>query len=134
MKKGVHNDRLIAMPRSARSAALLSRQIRPSSRKRVKAVPAFEHVIHRLGEVVAARQLGALFTHPALEIGDQRRTRVLAQASRSSARTPLMSRSMAKSSSHDADEPRKLLHVMRGQRRAAGLGSAIQAFSAESSS
>jgi hypothetical protein len=31
--------------------------------------PAFEHVVHGLGEIVAARQLGALFAHPAFQIG-----------------------------------------------------------------
>jgi hypothetical protein len=33
----VHNERIVAMPRSARSAALLLRQMRPLSRKRVNA-------------------------------------------------------------------------------------------------
>jgi hypothetical protein len=33
----MHNERIVATPRSARSAALFERQIRPSSRKRVKA-------------------------------------------------------------------------------------------------
>ena len=37
LEEGGHNERLIAMPRNARSAALLVRQMRPSSRKRVKA-------------------------------------------------------------------------------------------------
>lgn len=33
--------------------------------------PALQHVVHRLGEVVAARQLGPLLPQPALRIGDQ---------------------------------------------------------------
>ena len=32
----MHNERLVAAPRSSRSAALLVRQMRPSSRNRVK--------------------------------------------------------------------------------------------------
>jgi len=34
--------------------------------------PALEHVVHGLSDVVAARELGALLTHPGLQIGDQR--------------------------------------------------------------
>jgi hypothetical protein len=37
LEEEVHNERRIAMPRSARSAALLLMQMRPSCRKRVKA-------------------------------------------------------------------------------------------------
>jgi hypothetical protein len=37
VEKEMHNESLIAMPRTARSAALLLRQMRPSSRKRAKA-------------------------------------------------------------------------------------------------
>jgi hypothetical protein len=33
----MHNERIVATPRSARSAALLVKQTRPSSRKRVNA-------------------------------------------------------------------------------------------------
>jgi hypothetical protein len=35
--KGVQNDSAIAIPRRPRSAALFDKQMRPSSRKRVKA-------------------------------------------------------------------------------------------------
>jgi hypothetical protein len=34
-------------------------------------LPAFEHVIHRLRDIVVARELGAFLTHPALEFVDQ---------------------------------------------------------------
>jgi hypothetical protein len=34
--------------------------------------PALEHVIHRLGDVTVARELGALLPHPGLELGDER--------------------------------------------------------------
>ena len=40
--------------------------------------PALEHVVHGLGDLVAARELGALLAHPASEIGDQRRAELLA--------------------------------------------------------
>jgi hypothetical protein len=43
--------RPIAIPRNARSAALLVRQTRPSSRKRLNAGPRPEHVVHRFGHV-----------------------------------------------------------------------------------
>jgi hypothetical protein len=39
--------------------------------------PAFEHVLHRLGNFIAARQLGALLAHPAFQIRDQWRTELL---------------------------------------------------------
>ena len=61
-----------AMPRSARSAALLVRQIRPSSRKRVKAIPALQHVVHGLGDVGMPRQPGALGPHPGFQVADER--------------------------------------------------------------
>ena len=61
-----------AIPRNARSAALLVRQIRPSSRNRVKARPAPQHVIDGLGGVGVARQPGALGPHPALQCSNQR--------------------------------------------------------------
>ena len=38
--------------------------------------PAFEHVLHGFGDVIAARELGALRAHPAFQIGDQWRCRV----------------------------------------------------------
>jgi len=41
-------------------------------------VPTLEHVVHRLGDIVAARELGALLTHPGFQIGDQRRAQLLA--------------------------------------------------------
>jgi hypothetical protein len=37
LEEGGHNERLIAIPRKARSPALFDRQIPPSSRKRMKA-------------------------------------------------------------------------------------------------
>src|SRR3984885_10003451 len=39
--------------------------------------PTLEHVVHGLGDVVAARELGALLSHPGLQIGDQRRAELL---------------------------------------------------------
>src|ERR1700721_1851385 len=39
--------------------------------------PTLEHVVHGLGDVVAARELGALLSHPGLQIGDQRRAEFL---------------------------------------------------------
>src|SRR3981189_3092638 len=55
-------------PRSepANSHALLVRQMRPSSRKRVKAS-------HRLGGFGVPRQPRALGSHPGFEVGDERR-------------------------------------------------------------
>ena len=47
-----------AKPRSARSAALFVRQIRPSSKEAGEAIPALEHVVDRLGDRCRARQLG----------------------------------------------------------------------------
>ena len=44
----------------------------------MKAGPALEHVVHGLGDVVAARELGALLAHPGLQIGDERRAEFLA--------------------------------------------------------
>ena len=70
--KEVHNKSIIAIPRSARSAALLVRQIRPSSRKRVKASIA-EHVVHRLGDLGMPGEPGAFGSHPLLESRDERR-------------------------------------------------------------
>ena len=40
--------------------------------------PALQHVVHGLGEIAAARELGPLGAHPGFEIGDQRRTQLLA--------------------------------------------------------
>ena len=39
--------------------------------------PALEHVIHGLGDVVAARELGTLLAHPGLQLDDQRRAEFL---------------------------------------------------------
>src|SRR5664280_587200 len=39
--------------------------------------PALEHVVHGLGDIVATRQLGALFAHPGLQIGDKGRAEFL---------------------------------------------------------
>jgi hypothetical protein len=36
--------------------------------------PALGHLVHRFGEIVAPRELGALLAHPAFQIGDQWRT------------------------------------------------------------
>src|ERR1700733_12209608 len=58
-----------AIPRTPRSAALLDRQMRPSSRKARERDPALENVIHRLGDIVAAREFGALLTHPSFQSG-----------------------------------------------------------------
>jgi hypothetical protein len=43
----------------------------------VKGRPALEQIIHCLGEIVAARQLGPLLAQPDFEIGDQRCARFL---------------------------------------------------------
>ena len=40
--------------------------------------PALEHVVHRLGDITATRELGPLFPHPRFEIGDEWRTQLLA--------------------------------------------------------
>jgi hypothetical protein len=40
--------------------------------------PALEHVVHGLGDVVAARELSALLAHPSLKVGDERRAKFLA--------------------------------------------------------
>jgi len=40
--------------------------------------PALEHVVHGLGHIVVARELGALLTHPSLQIGHERRAEILA--------------------------------------------------------
>ena len=40
--------------------------------------PALQHVVHGLGEIAAARELGPLGAHPGFEIGDERRTQLLA--------------------------------------------------------
>jgi hypothetical protein len=45
--------------------------MRPSTRKRVKAVPPLEHVIHRLGDVGMPRAPGAFLSHPSFEVGDE---------------------------------------------------------------
>jgi hypothetical protein len=64
------------MPRSARSAALFDMHKRPSSRKRVSAV----HVLNRLGDLVARRELATLLAQPGLERGDQRPAALVAYA------------------------------------------------------
>src|SRR5204862_3556861 len=55
-----HDFRPKAMPRTPRSAALFDRQMRPSSRKRVNALQR----LSMFGDIVAARELGALRAHP----------------------------------------------------------------------
>src|SRR5882757_7054998 len=59
-----------AIPRSARSAALLVRQIRPSSRKRANASQRL--VVHRFGNIGMPGKFGAFCHHPDLEVVDQR--------------------------------------------------------------
>ena len=61
-----------AIPLSARSAALFERQARPSSRNRVKGVPAFEDVIDGLGEIMAPAEFGALLAHVDQQPVDER--------------------------------------------------------------
>lgn len=39
--------------------------------------PALEHIVHRFGDIVAARELLALIAHPAFQIGDQWRALLL---------------------------------------------------------
>jgi len=63
-----------ATPRGARSAAQADAAV---VEKPGEGRPAFEHIVHRLGEIVAARQLGSLLTQPALQISDQRRAQLL---------------------------------------------------------
>src|SRR5436305_13798686 len=64
-----HDRRPSAMPRNARSAALLLRQIRPPARKRVKAGQRF-NIIHGLGGFGVARELGAFGAHPIVELAE----------------------------------------------------------------
>ena len=40
--------------------------------------PALEHVVHGLGDIVAAREFGALFAHPGFQVGHQRCAEFLA--------------------------------------------------------
>lgn len=61
-----------AMPRKPRSAALLERHTRSSSRNSVKLAHRFSDVVERLGQVVTARQFGELFAHVDLKVLDQR--------------------------------------------------------------
>ena len=63
------------MQRSARSAALLVRQIRPS---RGEGRPASQHVIEGLGDVDMAGQPGTLDPHPGFEVGDHGQNALLA--------------------------------------------------------
>ena len=69
-----------ANPRSARSAALFDRQMRPSSRKR-KGVPALEHVVDRLGDGRGAGQLSAFVPKPLLQVCNERRASLGSRAS-----------------------------------------------------
>ena len=68
-----------AIPRSALSAALLLEANPPVGEEAREGVPALEHVVHRFGEVVVARQLGALPAHPGMKISDQRRAQLAAR-------------------------------------------------------
>ena len=52
--------------------------------------PALEHVVHDLGDVVPARELGALLSHPGLQIGEERRAETRRRALRFSALCPLI--------------------------------------------
>jgi hypothetical protein len=54
--------------------------------------PALEHVVHGLGEIVAARQFGPLLAQPLFQISDQRRAQFLQNRS---ALWPLIERSMS---------------------------------------
>ena len=63
------------MPRNARSAALLVRQIRPSHRKTVKAG---QHVVEGFCDVGMAGQPGTLDPHPGVELVDHRQDALLA--------------------------------------------------------
>src|ERR1700680_4739536 len=69
-----------AMPRSARSAALLDMHKRPSSRKRMRSGPAGEGVGDRFGGLAAGRELGALLTQPGLQRDDERPALLIANA------------------------------------------------------
>ena len=61
-----------AMPRRARSAALLVRQMRPSLEEAREGIPALQHVVHGLGDVGMPRELGALGRIQCLQVGDER--------------------------------------------------------------
>ena len=50
----------------------------PIQKEACECLPALEHVVHGLGDVGMARELGALLAHPGLELGDQRSTLGLA--------------------------------------------------------
>jgi hypothetical protein len=58
------------MQRSALSAALFVRQIRPVLEEAGEGGPALQDVV---GEVVVRRELGALRGHPGCEYGNERR-------------------------------------------------------------
>src|SRR4030088_163390 len=189
-----------AIPRNARSAALLERQIRPSSRKRVNAVqrlsmysialatslpreslarcsriqpsrsatkrhfartcgletidsktvrlsskcysaqrafrgivgeadtpiiketgergPAFEHVLHRFGDFVAARELGALLAHPAFQISDQWRAELLTDG-------PALLGTLAIDGAFDLEQGVDAPDCLQGQRRDRPRGLAL---------
>ena len=42
--------------------------------------PALEHVVHGLGDIAAARELGPLLPHPGFKLGDERRAQLLANS------------------------------------------------------
>ena len=65
----------------ARSAALFDTTNTPIIEEARERGPAFEHVLHGFGDVIAARELGALRAHPAFQIGDQWRAELLADSS-----------------------------------------------------
>ena len=72
--KGLNRANMIVVdPRMTRTAAHATDA--PSSRKRVNAV---QRLIHGLGDIVAAREFGALVARPGFQVGDQRRAQFLA--------------------------------------------------------
>ena len=60
-----------ATARSSRSAALLDMQRRPSSRKRVNAIPTVEEVIDCFARIIVLGNPGALLAQPSLQRVDE---------------------------------------------------------------
>lgn len=85
-----------ARPRSARSAALFDRQVRPSSRNEAKLSPATEHVVDWLGDGRRAGDFDALLAEPDAQIVGERATAHLPNLVAFVALRPLISRSMAR--------------------------------------
>lgn len=81
-----------AMPRSPRSAALFDKQTRPSSSQACEGWPALQHIVHGLGNVAAARELGPLRAHPGFELSNERRGELLSNGLALLRRPPIVAR------------------------------------------